>query len=279
LYRDYFLPTPRFDFVITGHSHRRGLYQITAVHDHGKNHVHTKYLEYKDAKSFNGAKIIVSDSAGNLPRYNIYGEFLGWGSAKPSYTRVVVDGAGNLDRLEAQETKNPQAWPRIAVAMDYLYVLEGIDIIRGFETDGMSESDLFAAPKLRFVLEWVEQFKFLDLESMAIYTHINGAPVRAKAVCGKRSDHTIICEFDFGSSSMADRFKRTATSTTRRTFASMIFKKVNSPGWSHYNYASPYNFEIEITHKWVFNNNWLRISRSSDGKDIPDWDWRKQMYA
>jgi hypothetical protein len=127
--------------ILTGHSHRRGLYTIrkgiskTWV---GHNSVKTDFhvfpttertggsYDWGDPRNADGAVppprrnlnnpdgttedaraeakppwIIVSDSGGSIPRRNINGEFNGRGSDRPSGTKVVFDLNGEVERVQA----------------------------------------------------------------------------------------------------------------------------------------------------------------------------------
>ncbi len=116
--------------VVTGHSHRRALYQLgpakrplfgvlnpreTAAYSYDPNLYAGRISE---------PAIVVSDSGGPYPRYNFSGEFMGWGSDKPSGTLVEFDAAsGAIKKLHVSKCNCPK--PRIAVAMDYLDIDKG----------------------------------------------------------------------------------------------------------------------------------------------------------
>lgn len=292
LYETYFLPTPKLHYVLTGHSHRRGLYQITRVDYSGKNHINLVPRDYDQVNQFNGTKIIVPDSAGNLPRINTQGEFMGWSSARSSFTRMVLNDVGDIESLDAIETTNPKAWPRIAVAFDYLFIVQSIDVIDSFESEQMSEGDLFSKPNLQFTLRWIEPMRALNIDALSLYAYFDGRFNRVQASCNKQSDGSILCNFDFKNSAFAERFKRVAASTTRRTFISIQFHPVHGVGWNHFRYDSPYTYEVMLDHRWVLWNNYFAICRPRDSTedlesfigdpdtydDIPDWQWRQSLY-
>jgi hypothetical protein len=74
--------------------------------------------------------IIVSDSAGPLPRMNIEGEFDEWGSDRPSGTFVSFSDGGVVDHVEAVYAERARAKPRVVVALDYLHVVQERGIAR-----------------------------------------------------------------------------------------------------------------------------------------------------
>ncbi|MDH4275609.1 MAG: metallophosphoesterase, partial [Gammaproteobacteria bacterium] len=131
VYNDFIVGTgegaarQQIHLVLSGHSHRRGLYTVVQ-HDKNwvrSNKIHTRFLDFHDYPTIKGTDearclMIVSDSAGPLPRYNHYGEFDGWGSDRASGTKVTFDQAsGQIDKLEAIKV-GPK--PRLVVALDYL---------------------------------------------------------------------------------------------------------------------------------------------------------------
>lgn len=128
LFDKYLLEEEKLSVVLTGHSHRRGLYVIKDFEKNWirSNKVKTEIYDFHDyhkvKNSLKGKSlIIVSDSAGPLPRHNRYGEFKGWGSDKASGTKVVFSGDGEVERLEAKKVGSGK--PRIVVALDYVDLL------------------------------------------------------------------------------------------------------------------------------------------------------------
>ncbi len=74
--------------------------------------------------------IIVSDSAGPVPRANVRGEFGEWGSDRPAGTFVSFSDDGVVDRVESvSATQQARTKPRAAVAIDYLHVNDGRGIV------------------------------------------------------------------------------------------------------------------------------------------------------
>ena len=110
--------------VLTGHSHRRGLYTITDFESNWvrSNKVKTRFLDFYQFNTIKGkdeakSLIIVSDSGGPLPRHNRYGEFKGWGSDRASGTRILFDQkTGEVENISAVKV-GPK--PRLVVALDY----------------------------------------------------------------------------------------------------------------------------------------------------------------
>jgi hypothetical protein len=114
--------------VLTGHSHRKAMYLLGAAD--GKGYPTQGYaMRSRDggadpASHTEGRPaIIVSDSAGPLPRLNLQGEFGGYGSDRPSGTLVTISDAGDVTHIEPVCSDQPK--PRLAVAVDYMQIMKG----------------------------------------------------------------------------------------------------------------------------------------------------------
>lgn len=95
LYFNY-LASGKIQCVLTGHSHRRGVYTIKENPDVYPPVVMSRSHVFDDVNKEIGqfqekCAIIVSDSAGPIPRFDLTGEFHGWGSDLPSGTKVTFD--------------------------------------------------------------------------------------------------------------------------------------------------------------------------------------------
>ena len=123
-------------FVVTGHSHRKGLYFLGAPgHGGYATEMHGLRHPFLPA-SMGGAPrtpIVVSDSSGPLPRLNLDEEFDGWGSDRPAGTRILSAPDGSVARVEAVPATGAVTQPRLAVAVDYLHNMKS-DVFDEIET-------------------------------------------------------------------------------------------------------------------------------------------------
>ncbi len=140
--------------IFTGHSHRRGLYLLDTANAEERRR-RQEAIKVELANSANplafvnirpeetipaflydtagdgftpGMRnhsegiepaIIVSDSAGPYPKYNLEGEFQGWGADKPGATVVTVNAStGDLESVRTVQATS-RAKPRAAVSLDY----------------------------------------------------------------------------------------------------------------------------------------------------------------
>lgn len=124
LYEELIYKNKSLQVILTGHSHRRGLYTIVDLEENtfSANKIKTNFVDFDGYSRIKGTKeskslIIVSDSGGPLPRHNKYGEFKGWGSDRASGTRIVFDqDSGDVEAIDAVKVG---AKPRLVVALDY----------------------------------------------------------------------------------------------------------------------------------------------------------------
>lgn len=121
--------------AFSGHSHRKSMYLLGAADDRGYP------TEAYGMRSPTGIvnptphidgrpPIIVSDSAGPVPRLNFDGNygtgtmFGEYGSDRPSGTMVTITNAGAVTAIEPVYSALDQTKPRLAVAVDYLHVMK-----------------------------------------------------------------------------------------------------------------------------------------------------------
>ncbi len=290
IYEKYLGKEKKLHYILTGHSHRRGLYEITDIDYWGDNYVETRFFGFSHHNNINGPKIIVSDSAGPIPRYNYDGEFSGCGSSIPSFTKMVFnDMNGDLKTLKAVVTNNICAKPRFAVALDYIYLLENVNLIKKFKTEDLAEKDYWKNTEFVFLLSScyipIKKKKVgLNITEFSIYFYFNKIFHKATVSClNNTSDHTIRCHISFTDDVTATAFKRFACNCHNRTvFASIKFQKLRGSEFEQYDYNKPYIFEvlIEKNNTGLFwqNKIFLKINRNTDNNEYPDLDWRKVHF-
>jgi hypothetical protein len=116
--------------VMTGHSHRKGLYFLGRPDATGFPTEAYGLRTPRDLASLppetpKRTPIIVSDCGGPLPRYNQNNEFGPWGSDRASGTLVQIGDDGHVTRIESVPTRKAKSKPRLAVAVDYMHVMFG----------------------------------------------------------------------------------------------------------------------------------------------------------
>ncbi len=111
----------KIHYTLSGHSHRAGLYMLESMAG-GKVTVQGHSVDdYPALKgSLHTPYIVVSDSAGPIPRENVNGDFNGWGSHNPTFAKMTFNAGGDLTGLRRVPTNTAYSKPRAAVAMDYV---------------------------------------------------------------------------------------------------------------------------------------------------------------
>ncbi|MFO0608224.1 MAG: metallophosphoesterase [Polyangiales bacterium] len=116
----------RISCVLSGHSHRRGLYRIDApladpATVHGVD-IPAGGLDVASIEPPPNSILVVSDSAGPFPKRNVAGEFGGFGMDRPSGTLVQFE-RGTPTRV--RPVFADRARPRAVVALDYCDICLG----------------------------------------------------------------------------------------------------------------------------------------------------------
>ncbi|MBK9577369.1 MAG: metallophosphoesterase [Fibrobacteres bacterium] len=112
--------------TISGHAHRAAFYTHTNLQGGVvPDQIEVTGWHLEDFRKYTATLrdeclMVVSDSAGPIPRRNEGGILKGWGSQAPSWTRLRFDSQGAVISLESMLSKFPKARPRIGVSLDYL---------------------------------------------------------------------------------------------------------------------------------------------------------------
>ena len=207
---------------------------------------------------------------------------------------VFDQGSGELSELSAVPSKIPSAKPRFAVALDYIYLLNNVDVVRNFGTAKMTEKDYWKRMDLEFYLfNCYLPFKDasgstrkvnLDITEMSFYFFHDKKFKKVPVACGRSSSDDIVrCRIRFDSIEAAAAFRSYACNNNNRTvFASVKFNKLSGHQFSQYNYNLPYVFEIKIEKRETGSSAGKRINlavaRETDYSEFPDLNWRMTHF-
>lgn len=276
--------------VLTGHSHRRGFYTINRVDYAGDNSVKTSYYDYSDlarARS-SGAPVypivIVTDSAGPLPRCNKQGEFNGQGSDRAAGAKISFDAGGEIASIEPLRT-TPK--PRFAVGVDYYDLLENNPtigthdrVIARFETDNFSiEDEHRGRVDYKFDIRFLTHIaQLIYVDDIYIYTYATpiGEWVRIRLRYNGAGRWVINRGRD-----AQTFFNFVAGNNDRTNFLSIKFsKKIDLV--AQYDFDTRWNFEFQVEDDESggglfgdYTDKKYLINRDTDRAEIPDFDWRK----
>ena len=180
MYENY-IGLNQINIFLSGHSHRRGLYQFKRIDTWGDNSIRVKSFHFpcrstinQSAKScklyFDKSVFVVSDSAGSIPKKNYNNEFYSQGSTNPSASIIKFSPDGQFCNVFAVETGLMTAKPRFAVSLDYLDIIEKhktvVQKFDGFLKDNTPE-------EIQFNVRLIDQ-KVSFLETISIHKNVYG---------------------------------------------------------------------------------------------------------
>jgi hypothetical protein len=294
LYEEIIARDRRIQVAFTGHSHRHGLYLVTRADYFGDNSVKTLLYDFpefatavREQPDALEPAIIVSDSAGPVPRYNFRGEFQGQGSCAPGGSMVTFDAAGDIAGVRAVSAR---VKPRFVVAVDFLDVVEEEDVITAFDSDSVSTRDETIG----------------DVERYAFDVQLNGLVVRLSA---NRRNPPLVTIADlrlYCKPGASDDWERIVMShdksagrwvidgsdvrTFRRTmafhrgsglFMAVRFQCASAFFRNLYDFDSYWTFPCRVRTRTsgglVWQNRRYFIERTSPEKEVPDFDWRRRL--
>jgi hypothetical protein len=285
--------------VLSGHSHRKCMYLLGPADDKGYP------TEAYDMRRATGPvdltphldgrpPIIVSDSAGPLPRLNFssrqgisspFGEF---GSDLPSGTMVCISETGTATSIEQVYSTLDAAKPRLAVAVDYQHVMKD----HVFKEINVEPFDRAQATTCQHTIDITFHNNFpillgngMDLILFA-KPSVDHAWIRIALVpVAKGNGHTTSASFQVPLDQSSDFFDWLTLGSKAGRFMSFGFANANGLE-AIYDISSRWNIEVEA--KPSFWNFWgaQKYDILPHGEDTglfhthneaPNFTWRKQL--
>lgn len=283
LYEKYMEKERRIHCALSGHSHRRGVYSIirtssSLMHKSVKTAV-KEYAQFNPDAPKALPAVVVTDSAGPLPRYNWAEEFNGWGSASASGGAFIFDDAGNLRRIRTIETS---VRARFVVALDYLDIIAKKTVLVEFVSDKFE----IRREKMGNV---TYAFHVVVPKEIAGHVYVREMLMYVYSASGEWKRISLTYDRD------AKRWKiqgRTnvwafryhfSTQHGRALFLSIRFG-CKSDLLAHYDFDSPWNFEFQLDHDTsgggLFGKATHKkyiVKRDPKRAEIPDFEWRKKL--
>ena len=252
-----------FDYTLSGHSHRVGLYRCDSYESNILGRKTLKITagypsQETSLKSGNWAgrtKLLVSASAGPIPKQNHAGEMSCQGMETPSGSRILLDGN---ETIEVISSKRDSAKPRFCVACDYIDIMRGgfWEYFRAVGSDGTFEMKPYWE---KIHPDLSDADKEALIESISLYSVGDfGAkpPDQSKATL-----HGNALRFKF-SNTLADKMKPNKSSSTSITFVSIKFNGgiISSlAGFKNYDFDSSWNIQVELYNK-VYEDGMKKIA-------------------
>lgn len=273
--------------VLTGHSHRRGLYLVDRVDRSGNDSLKIRYFDFTDFPTIKSRfrdhrfepAIIVSDSSGSIPRYNLNGEFQGWGSDPPSGTRIEFDRAGRLDHVSAVRAEGCS--PRLVVALDYWASVKKTEVITRFQTRRaaavLAETGRLAAIEFEIELNSSLTVRGFRITGVRMYWRLTTATPWVRVDLHEDSERGC---FKLNTDETQMFLSGAALNRQRGNFVALRLNQ--PPGFSRYNCDDWWIREFQVIENW---SNWKEFWKPKEVSytiecdraraEKPDFDWRR----
>jgi hypothetical protein len=326
LYKKNLMEKRNIQCILTGHSHRRGLYTIrNGVFSPpvGYNSVKTDFFVFPDTKGNGGSPtwiswppksankkalkgsffqepqepwIIVSDSGGSVPRRNRLGEFNGFGSDKPSGTKIVFDdnnGAVIDIRAVPAPISEINQKPRFVVALDYVEIMGGTKVFKQFDSDLFTEKDeTLRLTSLSFNIkladDLITKYKVV-IDNMTLYCRLPRDMFGLQKGWHKRVFNSISNKHLAKQKWSVSNEGKLITNFCKKgstAFLSVMFKpESDSPLKDFYDFSTPWNFEIECDRSkgdyklWGNVKYYYTFARDKWNREIPNHAHRQKHYS
>ncbi len=266
----YFVDNTQISIALSGHAHRRGLYSIERNDD---DSAHVSMFDFDDLLKVKGTKIVVSDSSGSISKFNGNSEFEGKGMCTPSMTKVMFKQDGNIDRLEKVVSTNHNAKPRLAVALDYMYIVGNTNFIKTFKSKEYDTYKICDMATIEFNVELSEKMYHMGitLRSLSIFSisgntykeyplTINNSLSLVKVNKATNEKYRSYNVRFTGNKEEVGSFLNVFSTTiliSANAFLSCKLTSNNETINKEYNCISPYNFPVQLKR---YNNIRMRIT-------------------
>ncbi|KPJ68094.1 MAG: hypothetical protein AMJ43_01435 [Coxiella sp. DG_40] len=288
-FKNYLFSNKKY-YILSGHSHRSGLYEINTD-------MTTKGYSLESAtgqlKKFGDkTRIIVTGSSGPIPVQNLNGEMQGYGWDIP--TATIIDFS-NGETIKVLKANNETAKPRFAVAMDY-YDLIGNGVFHGKDTTSASylstdklsqEQTLYDfdldLDKKGFISSKDDPYTFtakLDdglpdvrfIEKITFYGYKGDKQffkVSSEITAIDKTIQLIFNPFEFNNCMLK--------AIEQVIFLSIKFNNnlLNIPGFKQYNFDSSWEIRIQVDKRI---NGGYRIRRHATHGEIPNFRWYNEEF-
>jgi len=267
-------------FLLSGHSHRRGIYTYNKTNTWGDNSIKVSMQNLpRPGNNFLCSQqdyplMIVSDSCGSIPRFNYENELYDWGSSIPSAS--IVKWEENRYTISSIESRIPNAKPRFAVALDYIdEVKKKIKIIHKFEAEinkNRSSIDFFVIFHKNYI-SFVDSIAFYKKRTDKWLKIIFSKRIISNEIAMFSIDEKKHIVMTYGGNKielssyevfMLDYLED--DSVDQDLYLSLQFKKNRSYDerlYDHYNFNSDWTFPVTMTRKNSNGKNKIIIERLS----------------
>ncbi len=239
-----------FDYTLSGHSHRVGLYRCDNYESNilGRKTLKitagypNKETSLKSGNWTGRTKLLVSASAGPIPKQNHAGEMSCQGMETPSGSRIMLDGH---ETIQVITSTKESAKPRFCVACDYIDIMGGgfWEYFRAVGSDGTFEMKP-CWDKIHPDLS--DTVKQTLIKEVAVYFVGGETPKPCLAVSTLNKNDAL--NFDLGKH-LARRFKedfKIGVIFLTIKFNGEALTSLSERAFQHYDFTSPWNIQVGI---------------------------------
>lgn len=278
----YGLENHNVQCVLSGHSHRRGVHWILGT---DANELITRLVDFNEYERYRGHGkqkpiMLVSDSAGPIPRYNWEGEFSNWGSDQPSATKISFQDDGNIENVGRVETGYK---PRFVVALDYMDLfVENVFKDLASRTFEQKDDDK-APPEFKFLITLSQKIaKIAKITELLMYSYSrNTSWTKVKLQYDGRDNvgKDVWKVKGKDAHELYFRFVHDDCAKERANFLSIKFSRLAEDPWlKQYDFDSRWNFPIEIKTKKAITSGEIKYFLIERVKENPDFEWRRRNF-
>lgn len=333
LYKDQILNSSNILCTLSGHSHRRGIYNVTdlassftakikdlkpaqnpdllneitreySLPDFSSienmeitvniENVKTNYNDFNDVTEFDNTSIIVTDSAGSIPRYNARNkDFDGWGSTAASGTKVKFEMENSTCKINSVKSVEVNSKPRFIVAVDYWDIL----VDRVFKSFKFDEFDKGAEDNMGTHLHNFYNFRIrlndnfpddIQIEKIILFCYVGDSDNEILKPDDETNWRIIELEGSFNgltwsvsgdntdkiyTDSMIFRTIRKHRGDNEGNFISIKFTTTNNKYSSQYCFKDHWQRPFQIR----TDGQEVHIEMHKDKAEIPNFEWRKSF--
>ncbi len=290
-------------YTLSGHSHRAGLYETKFDDSKVRHNMQTRgHILTETAMdptelsaAFDpGPRVLVSGCGGPIAVQNHYGEgatsaktkqtkgLKNWGLDWPSATLIKFNGSeDSLQRIIPQNT--PTAQPRLAVALDFVDLLE-YKVFKRFESD---------ANETRFNVVLNEQLPEKQfIETMTLYAYPVNEWIGFPLKISNRQDNRFVAAMSSEDNRQFEYKILSKPIKSLALFLSIKFndKLANEIGYQQYNFGSNWIFQVQMDQRMIMQYDHTlgesvlvkapgyKIQRHKEFGEVPNLDWYQRKF-
>jgi hypothetical protein len=303
----------RFDYILSGHTHRAGAYHVTRCTDGSAVQFEAAPIPKTTINRTEKPLVLIAGSGGPIAKQNLKGEFAGWGHDTPSGIQITFNQTTGADgyhlvRIES-DSSSRSVKPRFAVAVDYFNIMHDEEWFEdGFFTEfKLKDFGGFFSQKDSeepiYILK-INEAAFPEgvspvINSLILY-YYNYREKLFFPIEGQRI--TQYASYNFECTFHKDQFKKFLTIRNSKEnkdqipmyFLSVAFDPIDQEEFKFYNFDSPWLYHVDAEEKDKFGNRKFGSDRSEPlgevvgikrfkthrfNAEVPDFAWYAEHFT